>query len=182
MWLVRHQFGSAFQVELCPGEHHDPLKQSQGEQAGKTGEGNGFVYRVPLGNPIIDLNVFQLAKENRALASEALAIAIALEQENLMFDSLGVHVASWFTAITPNDPASLKRGGSVFWNGTPGQNVPRQIESMRSIAITLALNLSAQGEAEKLACLAPIFKFYPKNTFDPWILEKLPQVVVDNIS
>lgn len=182
MWLVRHQFGRAFQVVLCPDEHHDPLKGSQGEQIGKADEGDGFVYRVPLGNPIVDLNVFQLAKENRALATEALTIAINLEQENLMFDSLGVHVASWFTTIIPNDPASLKSGGSVFWNGTPGKNVPRQIASLRNIAITLALNLNAQGEAEKLAWLAPVFRFYPKNTFDSWILEKLPKVVVDNIS
>src|SRR5436190_2545904 len=57
MWLVRYQFGQMAQLELCPDKHHDPLKQSRSEQ--KVGaDGDGFAYRVPLGNPIVDLTVF----------------------------------------------------------------------------------------------------------------------------
>ena len=183
MWLVRYQFGDMFRVELCPDEYHDPLKQSRGAREGKDGEGDGFAYRVPLGSPIIDLNVFQLDKESRVKAIEALTIAINVEQENLIFRDLGIHVATWLNGVKPNDPTSLTaRAGSVFWNGTPGKNVPKQIESLRNIAITLALNLNAQKETEKLAWLAPVFKFYPKNTFDPWILEQLPKVVIDQIA
>src|SRR5204862_4612063 len=32
MWLVCYQFGTMTQIELCPDEHHDPLKESRGDR------------------------------------------------------------------------------------------------------------------------------------------------------
>jgi hypothetical protein len=76
----------------------------------------------------------------------------------------------------------MARGRSVFWNGTPGKNVPQQVSSLRNIAITLALNLNAQNDAKRLAQLAPAFGLFPKDTIDPWILEKLPEGVLEHIA
>jgi len=182
MWLLRYQFGTMTQIELCPDEHHDPLKESRGDRVGKEGNGDGFEYRVPLGNPVVDLDIFQLTNDNRQQATKALTIAIDVEQTNLTFRRLGVHVASWFNKVKPNDPASLAaHGGSVFWNPALGKNVPPQIESLKNIAVTLALNLHAQGDVDKLTYLAPVFRLFEKHTIPPWIMENLPPMVVDNI-
>ena len=184
MWLVRYQFGNMTQLELCPDENHDPLRESQRDKIGKDGgHGDGFSYRVPLGNPIVDLTIFDLQKDVRKRATEALAIAINVEQTNITFRRLGIHVASWlFNDVKPNEPESLAtRGGSVFWNGEPGRNVPHQIDSLKNIAITLALNLHQQGDADKLAHLAPVFRLFDKRTIPHWIMEKLPRIVMDNI-
>ena len=183
MWLVCYQFGTMTQIELCPDEHHDPLKESRGDRIGKEGHGDGFEYRVPLGNPVVDLDIFQLTKDNRQQAIQALTIAINVEQTNLTFRRLGVYVASWFNEVKPNDPASLAvRGGSVFWNGECGKNVPPQIDSLKNIAVTLAVNLHEQGDADKLAHLAPVFRLFDKHAIPPWIMEKLPRIVMDNIA
>jgi hypothetical protein len=128
------------------------------------------------------LTVFDLNKETRRKAIEALTRAIDVEQRNITFRRLGVHVASWFRTITPNESASLMLGGPIFWNGTRGQNVPQQIDSLKDIAVTLALNLDAQGSTDQLQCLAPAFGLFRRNAFPPWILDKLPRVVADQIS
>ena len=89
----------------------------------------------------------------------------------------------WFNEVKPNDPASLAvRGGSVFWNGECGKNVPPQIDSLKNIAVTLAVNLHEQGDADKLAHLAPVFRLFDKHAIPPWIMEKLPRIVMDNIA
>lgn len=182
MWLLRYQFGAMTQIELCPDEHHDPLKESRIDRVGEEGNGDGFAYRVPLGNPIVDLDIFQLTNDNRQRAIEALTIAIDVEQTNLTFRRLGVHVASWFSNVKPNDPASLTdRGASVFWNPAFGKNVAPQIESLKNIAITLAFNLHAQGSVDKLTYLAPVFRLCEKHTIPLWIMKHLPPMVVDKI-
>jgi hypothetical protein len=94
MWLLRYKFGTMTQIELCLDEHHDPLKESRGNRVGKEGNGDGVDYRVPLGNPIVDLDISQLTKDTRQQAIKALTIAIDVEQTNLTFRRLGVHVAS----------------------------------------------------------------------------------------
>jgi len=61
MWLVRYQFGGMTKIELCPDTCHDPLKESRsGQKTGREGDGDGFEYRVPLGNPVVDLTVHDL--------------------------------------------------------------------------------------------------------------------------
>lgn len=184
MWLVRYQFGREMaEVELCPDAHHDPLKESRSkEKIGPAEDAGGYAYYVPMGNPIVDLTVFDLDRETRKKATQALTLAVQVEQTNLTFRRLGVHVASWCKTAIPNDPSSLKDlGGSVFWNSTRGQNVPQQIDSLKNIALTLAMNLKAQGATDQLAHLAPVFRLFQKQTIPPWMLSHLPQIVVDNI-
>jgi hypothetical protein len=183
MWLPRYQFGQMHIVELCPDANHDPLKESQSSKlVGKAEHGGGYAYRIPLGNPIVDLDVLELETDKREKAIESVALAIEVEQANITFRRLGVHAASWFPAVVPNDPASLKiRGGSYFWNGMPGKNVPQQIDSLQNIAITLALNLNAQKDTARLAQLAPAFGLFSKGVIDQWILESLPKVVTDHL-
>ena len=104
-----------------------------------------------------------------------------MEQMNITFRRLGVHIASWCNTVTPNDASSLGNfGHSVFWNSTKGQNVPMQIDSLWSIAITLAFNLDAQKD-DRLSYLAPVFRLFEKRAFPDWMFDILPQIVKENI-
>jgi len=182
MWLVRHQFGTVTSIVLCPDANHDPLKESKRDKIGKGADGDGYEYHVPLGKPIVSVSIADLDKATRASAIASLKSAINLEQMNITLRRLGVHVASWFPDIKPNDPASLQNAGSaVFWNGMDGQNVARQLESLKEIIITLALNIQAQGRAEELTFLAPVFKFYRKDEIPTWILPMLPEQIRSNL-
>ena len=107
MWLIRYQFGEMAEVKLCPDAHHDPLSESRSkERIGPVENGGGYAYYVPMGHPIVDLTVFDLDKETRKRAIEALTLAIQVEQKNLTFRRLGVHVASRCNMVIPNDPSS----------------------------------------------------------------------------
>jgi len=176
LWLIRYKFGNMTQIELCPDENHDPLKDSKGEKIGKKGHGDGYTYRVPLGRPIVDLTIQQLNNEKPLIEKvvEALRIAIEVEQKNLTLRRLGVHVVSWFPATIPNDPASLKITETPLWNTKPGQNVDKQLKSLKDIAMTLALNFLAQKDHTRLSHLASVFRLFSKNDFPKRILEKLP--------
>jgi hypothetical protein len=178
MWLLRYNFGPMFQVELKPDAHHDPLRESRKGKVGQNQEGGGFAFEVPLGNPIVDLLVSDV-KLKRNQAAETLRNSIALEQMNITLRRLGVHIAHWPNNITSNAPSSIQTiGSSVFWNGTKGMNVPQQLKSLKDIAITLALNLKAQGDSDKLAYLSPVFGLFSKGEIDSWILAELPKEMV----
>ncbi|OHE85570.1 MAG: hypothetical protein A3G75_13710 [Verrucomicrobia bacterium RIFCSPLOWO2_12_FULL_64_8] len=182
MWLLRYQFGLMTEIELCPDARHDPLRKSRRARIDKKGKGDGYSYRVPLGNPVVDVTVPELEGEKLDKAREAITVAIRLEQANITYRRLGVHVASWFTDIVPNDATSLATvGGSFFWNSTPGQNVGGQIDALKNIGITLALNLDAQGQTAAIADLAPVFKFFKKQTIPAWIQSKLPAAIQANL-
>jgi hypothetical protein len=70
--------------------------------------------------------------------------------------------------------------GFAFWNSSPGQNLSKQIDALKNIAITLAMNLKAQGATSQLAHLAPIFVSSKRKRF---CLDSpnLPSIVLDNL-
>ena len=184
MWLLHYQFGDSIaQVELCPDAHHDPLRESRcSEMVGPVEARTGVAYRIPLGNPVVDLTINDLESDSRNRAIETIRIAVDVEQTNLTFRRLGVHVASWFTSVSPNDPDSLKVcGGSIFWNSTQGKNITSQLDALKNIALTLAMNFSAQNANTQLEHLAPVFRLFTKADIPDWILPELPKIVLNNL-
>jgi len=180
MWLLRYQFGRMASVVLCPDETHDPLRDSRREKIGEGGD--GYEYHVPLGRPIVDIHILTLDKNTRSAAIECLRKAVNVEQRNITMRRLGVHVSSWFTDIVPNEPKSLDNLGSgVSWDGTDGKYAAQQLDSMKDIAITLALNLQAEGKDEEITILAPVFRFYRRAQIPPWSFDHLPKLAIDNL-
>ena len=130
---------------------------------------------------IVDLAINDLDSERRNRAIEMVRIAVEVEQTNLTFRRLGVHVASWFNSVTPENPDSLQVGGSISWNSTPGQNIPRQLDALKNIALTLAMNFDAQVATTELEHLAPIFRLFQKASIPQWMLPHLPKIVLTNL-
>jgi hypothetical protein len=58
--------------------------------------------------------------------------------------------------------------------------VTKQIDALKNIAITLAMNLKAQGATTQLAHLAPVFRLFQKETIPSWILRHLPPIIIDS--
>lgn len=179
IWLFRHFRGREIsQIKLCPGLCRDVREEARSKRK----QQGGFAFQIPLGNPVVDLNLDDLDKK-RAQATKALASAIRLEQRNLTFDQLGVHVAWWFKGVRPNDSKSLDNCDVTFaWNDTPGQNLSRQIDCLKQVALTLALNLDAQGDQEKLSQLAPVFALFHRASIPPSIIPKLPRTILKHLS
>jgi len=178
MWLLRYKFENMTAIELCPDATHDPLRESKGEKIENAEHGDGHLYRVPLGNPVVDLGILNFDNDQRERAIAALKEAVAVEQRNITFRRLGVHQASWFTDVRANDVESLRMiGGAVFWDGYSLENVSNQTDALKNIAVTLALNLKAREadhDQERLNCLAPLFRLFPGESIPKWLMDYLP--------
>ena len=110
MWLLRYQYGDMTQVELCPDAYHDPLKESRStEPISQSGDGDGYSYRIPLGNPIVDLTVPDLETDKRQAAIDAMEEAVKVEQRNITNRRLGVHICYWFPGLESNSASWLRR-------------------------------------------------------------------------
>jgi hypothetical protein len=180
MWLTRYQFGNLAQVELCPEKWHDAISESRStEPIGKIGDADAYSYRIPLLNPIADLTTTDLKSTKRQAAVDAMEEAVKAEQRNITNRRLGVHVVTTFPGAPSNNASWLRRhqGGGTFWSAEPGRNVSQQIEELKNLAMVLALNLHAQGDAEKVKHLAPVFRLFVPGAIPFWIEEKLPEEI-----
>lgn len=177
MWAVRYQFGEVTEVELCPDDWHDPLKESQSALpvTDLPNCGNGYKFRIPLFNPIVDLTVPDL-QEKREAAIEALTVAIKAEQRNITNRRLNVHAVTWFPGNATNDAAGLRRftGGGTFWSDEPGKNIDEQIDTLKEIAVVLALNFAAQNNHDCINKLVPVFGLFSPGSIPSSLREKLP--------
>ena len=177
MWLARYNFGDMTEVQLCPEEWHDPVNGSRSaEPIDKNGNGDGYSYRIPLGNPIADLTVADLETAKRQSAIDAMEEAVKAEQRNITNRRLGVHIVTTFPGAPSNDASWLRRhkGGGTFWSTEPGRNVSQQLEELKNLVTVLALNLHAQGDVKKIDHLAPVFNLFGPGMIPPWLEEKLP--------
>lgn len=180
MWAVRYQFGDITEAELCPEQWHDPLNESRSAipVTDLANCGDGYKFRIPLFNPIVDLTVSDL-HEKRDAAIDALSVAIEAEQNNITNRRLNVHVVTWFPGNATNDAAGLRRhrGGVTFWSNAPGKNIDEQVDTLKGIACVLALNFAAQRNEGGIKNLAPVFRLFNPGSIPSWIREKLPTEV-----
>src|SRR5207247_4697513 len=84
IWLIRHRFGTPSEIHLIPDADYDILKESRKEIPEYHGKGgDGALYRIPLGAPIVDLRIEQLKTDLVEKARFALSKASNVETGNL---------------------------------------------------------------------------------------------------
>jgi hypothetical protein len=177
MWPIRYVCGNEIaEITLVPDDASDPRIELQ--RKGKDPQKSKLYYRIPIGNPVVELRGISPSRTDVRNAIEALRIAVALEQQNIVWRNLGLHSVCWFKNPRPNDPFSLEETDFlVAWNTKKGRNVRKQIEALKAVAVALALNLSAQKTIFQLDCLAPVFGLFLETEIPPSLLAKLPEVV-----
>lgn len=175
MWLLRINFPNPTEICLCPDERHDPLRDSRSADvitASKV-HGDGYSYRVPLGNPIVKLTMADLEDKkqvNIGKAREALSFAAHFDQLNITYRRSGIRTSYWFLDIISNDASSLhKMGGGI----APAEEL-QALDLLRAAAISLALSYSNSSNHSALLKLAPAFGLFDSDQIPDWIQSSLP--------
>jgi hypothetical protein len=170
MWWVPWQKGTPGEVILVPDLSLDDFTEAQGRSMENryrstrlpTAEagvrpGDGFSYRVPLGNPIVSVSV----REHEAIAfrdqvRSCLERWVGLDYRNLTHWQLKVPYVeewvSWSTNAPPVPPGKLWH----FFNATPDQNIKEILASIAPAVASLMHNLNHQGQLEKLKVVTPL--------------------------
>lgn len=181
IWLIRYRFGEVSEVHLVPDAVHDILKESRKEIPEYNGKGgDGALYRIPLGPPIVDLRIDQLKTDLVGKARLALSKAASVEMANLTYRRLSVHFSQWMLDISPNDDSAIiKVGQSYAWNPEPGRNTSEQLNAILPIIVALGHNFKSQNRLEELARLRGIFSLIPANMLPEFVKTNLPEVLSD---
>ncbi len=179
IWLIRHSFGEVSEVDLVPDATHDILKESRKQVPEYVGKGgDGALYRIPLGAPIVDLSIEQLGTDLVDKARFALGKAASIEMVNLTYRRLSVHFSQWMIDILPNDDsAAIKVGQFYAWNPEPGRNTSEQLKAVLPIIVALGHNLKSQNRLQELAQLRGIFSLIPRDALPEFVKKNLPEVL-----
>jgi hypothetical protein len=175
MWLTHYTYGSVAEVVLAPHLRRDPLKEIKEQDDKLAHAGDGFRYRIPLGDAVVALGLNDLMTDELDKARIGLEKAINIEMKNLTYRRLGVHFSQWLLNTKPNDPATEFAIGQFYaWNSQPGKNTTEQLEALLPICIALAHNFKAQGLKEDFHKLKGVLSLVPKG--------KIPSFAQDNLS
>ncbi|HEX4825243.1 MAG TPA: hypothetical protein VFV19_13130 [Candidatus Polarisedimenticolaceae bacterium] len=170
MWWVPWQKGMPGEVVLVPDLSLGDFTEAEGRSmqnryrasplpnaSDGSRPGDGFSYRVPLGNPIVSVSV----KEHEAAAfrdqvRRCLERWVGLDYRNLTHWRLKVpYVEEWITWVTneaPEPPAKLWH----FFNDNPDQNIPEILSSISPAIASLMHNLNHQKQYGKLDVVRPL--------------------------
>lgn len=165
MWFILHRVGRIGSIELCPDLKTDPLRESLVGEVDAPG-GKLPAYNIPLGDPVIDLTVEQLATDEFLHACEALEYAVKMEQRNLIYRSLGTCYSLRLLDHTPNRPGA----GFNYSYVCNAANVSSSLEWLKPICVTLAIAL--RGDADMTARLRGFVEVLPLDGEDRKVLKE----------
>jgi hypothetical protein len=142
------------------------------------GAGDGRIWDVPLGPPIVHVSIDDLEDKEKIDAYRGILLqTLYLEQENITYRRLGVHYSRWPHQYTTNQyPPHTIPGISYAWNKRPGANTPGQIQALTPIVIALANNYKAQNRINELMKLKKIFELIPDAAILDFVKSNIPEL------
>lgn len=170
MWWVPWQKGTPGEVVLVPDLSLDSFTVAEGgsndnryrsaplpNASDGSRPGDGFSYRVPLGNPIISVSVKeQEAAQFRDRVRSCLERWVGLDYRNLTHWRLKVpYVEEWVAWIT-NEPPVPPGKLWHFFNPAPDQNIKEILSSISPAIASLMHNLNHQKQFDKLKRVKPL--------------------------
>jgi hypothetical protein len=166
-WYLLHSTWPIGQLELCPYDSRHPLKYYQiGEIDTKCGSLPCF--QVPLGAPIFEVSVEDIGTEQFAAASKTLVSAIDVEYKNLAYSKIGTPYACCpKEGRCPNEPLN----GFYYSFASRPDKLDEQLDRMRPVFISIAVNLKNHNRRADLEKLRPSFDLLPLSDEDRKILD-----------
>lgn len=170
MWWIPWQKGTPGEVILVPDLPLDDFREAEGRSmenryrsaalenaSDGSRPGDGFSYRIPLGNPIVSVSVKeQEAAEFREQIRGCLERWVGLDYRNLTYRRLKVpYVEEWITWVT-NEPPTPPGNLWCFHNPTHDKNIKEILSSISPAIASLMHNLNRQGQYDKLEVVKPL--------------------------
>jgi hypothetical protein len=168
-WFLLHARWPIGQLELCPDDPRHPLRPYQTGEI-DTKHGRLPCFQVPLGAPIIEVSVEDFGTERFAAASEILKSAIIAEHRNLVYSKIGTpYAACPKEGRRPNEPLD----GFLYMFTPRTDKLDEQLNWMKPVCISVAVNYRYQKRQADLEKLRPIFDLLPLIDEDRRILGEI---------
>jgi hypothetical protein len=180
MWAARYAGGHFGEIVLLPGTQgdlHGALMPAYTNMVDwPQGIGDGRKCDLPLGPPILSISIDDVENETRMEEyREILASPLRMEQDNIAYRHLQVHFYRCLHRFSTNKPVE----GEIFYcvgNPVPGTNTAEQLESIKPIIATLALNYKIQNQKENLMRLKPIVQLLPQDELMNMVKRDVPEL------
>lgn len=141
--------------------------------------GDGKLWNVPLGNPIVSISIGDSEDEDKLTYYRGLLqFFILLEQENITYKRLKVHYSKWPLRLKTNDELKNPFTYGIFWaaNTLKGANTDEQLKSLAPIITVLALNYKNQKKFEEMEKLKPIVSLFPESAELKVLKDNIPEL------
>lgn len=180
IWVARYAGGEFGQIVLIPGEigdmHGAPSPNYSNVADWPQGIGNGRRCDLPLGPPVLSISIDDVETETKMEAyREILAVPLKIEQSNITYRRLQVHYFQCLHRYSTNKPMK----GNIFYtvgNPVTGTNTREQLESIKPIIATLALNYKIQSQQSKLLSLKPIVELLEEDDLIKMLKRDIPEL------
>lgn len=166
MWFILHRFDRIGQIELRPDAMHDPIEGACLPDDLMTPDGALPTFSIPLGTPVIDLQIPDLATDKFEKAAEALEYVINIEQRNLVHRSLGVRFSQ---KLMDNRPNEIPQRLHYSFVPTPELR-DTTLDWLRPIIITLAIHYKESLDDAALGKIRGMLELLPLSDEDRRIL------------
>lgn len=171
MWAAWYFSGNIAQVTLCPDvpcnkedQVMSPTKENNAEEVSEwvsINIGDGKKWTVPLGPALVSISFDDLENQEKMESfRQILSSALQLEQENITYRRLKVHISKWPLIIETNKGITAQ-GIFVAANPVPGANTEEQLKSLFPILVTLAFNYKIQKKEYDLEKIKKVLEMFP---------------------
>ena len=184
MWAAWYFSGNIAQVTLCPDvpcNKEDQIMSPTDNNAEEVSEwvskniGDGKKWTVPLGSALVAISFDDLENQEKMESfRQILSSALQLEQENITYRRLKVHISKWPLIIETNKGITAQ-GIFVAANPVPGANTEEQLKSLFPILVTLAFNYKIQKKESDLEKIKRVLELFP-NIGSPEFAELMRKV------
>jgi hypothetical protein len=171
MWAAWYFSGKIAQAILCPDDPNQttdqilsPTKENNAEEVNEwisNNVGDGLKWKIPLGPALVSISYDDLENQERMNEfRRILSFALQLEQDNITYRRLFVHISKWPVVIDTNKNI-MAQGIFVAANPVPGANTDDQLKSLYPILVTLAYNFKMQNKKAELAKIRKVLEMFP---------------------
>jgi hypothetical protein len=184
MWAAWYFSGRIAQITLCPDVpigKEEQIMSPNDNNAEEISEwmlksiGDGKKWTVPLGPALVSISFDDLEnQEKMEIFRQILSSALQLEQENITYRRLKVHISKWPLIIETNKGITAQ-GIFVAANPVPGANTEEQLKSLFPILVTLAFNYKIQKKESELKNIKKVLEMFP-NIGSPELAELMRKV------
>lgn len=157
MWGARYQWGPMGQVVFVPNEQVENVgKMDEYERTALDGAqefvGDGFSYRIPLGPPIVEINLRNAdAMQKRDEIGDCLEQWLEFDYGNIRYHNTSIPITQDVSEWEPNTLVPNENIRVInFWNTNMNANIVEIIESIAPGVASLKTHFQKQGQEDKL--------------------------------
>lgn len=179
LWFIEREYKNASQIKIATRfDYHNISvgKPTSEELPNWKYGGDGKIYTVDLGNPIVSIHYNDLLdREKISTFKSSIKKIVKFEQSNIILKKQRIPYFQWVYQNIPNDQNPI--AGVIYYDNEPEIANPEVIiESISQQIISLALALKLNNRTEDLDSVKKIIKLIPESKIFDILINKHPDI------